>query len=182
MPARHVLSGNPALIGDPSLSHGAAIDTCGLPHLLSGKERMVGGGDEAVMALARDLYSLSHLRAGSHDTPEAMFMRQNLITDLHIFNRDQAPTGCDGRSCWKAGGASDKKVNWSDMVGLNLGEIAEKGGEVLAGGPAMVVVDRHGAETMLKHGPRKLVDLADARAFPSEGLPSDRGGLNAAAN
>jgi hypothetical protein len=66
-----------------------------------------------------------------------------------------------------AGGSANKKVNWSDMVGLDLGEVAEEGGEVLALLPAMVVIDRHGSEAVLQDGPRELVDLADAGAFPA---------------
>jgi hypothetical protein len=81
-----------------------------------------------------------------------------------------------------AGGSANKKVNWSDMMGLDLGEVAEKRCEVLAGLPAVVILDRHGSEAVLQDGARELVDLADAGAFPAERMPSDGCGLNAAAN
>lgn len=76
---------------------------------------------------------------------------------------------CDAEGL--AGGSANKKVNWSDMVGLDLCEVAEKGGEVLAGLPAVVIFDRHGAEAVLQDGARELVDLAHAGAFPAQGLP-----------
>ena len=66
-----------------------------------------------------------------------------------------------------AGGSANKKVNWSDMVGLDFREVAKERGEVLAWLPAMVVLDRHGSEAMLQDGARELVDLADAGAFPA---------------
>lgn len=81
-----------------------------------------------------------------------------------------------------AGGSANKKVNWSDMVGLDLCEVAKERGEVLARLPAMVGVDRHSAAAMLKDGARELVDLADAGAFPAQGLPCYRGGLYSTAH
>jgi hypothetical protein len=87
---------------------------------------------------------------------------------------------CDAEGL--AGGASDKKVNWSNVVLLNLSEVAEHRREVLARGPAVVVIDRHSAEAMLKDGPRELVDLAYAGAFPSERLPCGRGRLDPTAH
>ena len=102
-----------------------------------------------------------------------MLMRQHLIADPHCLNRDKAARAGDHRAFRKARCSADKKVNWSDMMGLDLGKVAEKGGEVLAGLPAMVVIDRHSAEAVLQDGARELVDLADAGAFPAKGFPSD---------
>jgi hypothetical protein len=56
------------------------------------------------------------------------------------------------RSCDRerlAGGASDKKVNWSDMVCLDLGKIPEQGDDVRLRGVAMIPIDRDRAKPLL---------------------------------
>ena len=58
-----------------------------------------------------------------------------------------------------ARGASDKKVNWSDMVSLDLGEVAEQRQDIRLRGVAVVVVNRLGAEALLQDGAGEWLDF-----------------------
>jgi hypothetical protein len=58
-----------------------------------------------------------------------------------------------------AGGSSDKKVNWSDMVGLDLGEVPEQGDDVRLRGVAVIPIDRDRAEAVFENGAREGFDF-----------------------
>ncbi len=81
-----------------------------------------------------------------------------------------------------AGGAADKKVNWSDMVLLDLREVPEEGKDVAFRAVAMIPIDGQRAQPLLKHGAREGVDLGKTGRCPAERMPGDGCGLDAAAN
>src|SRR3546814_8663250 len=76
-------------------------------------------------------------------------------------------------------GSSDfKKVNWSDMMGLDLGEVAENRRIILTGRPAMVPVDGDAAVALLEHGAGEGLDFGKADGRPAERVPGDGRGLD----
>jgi hypothetical protein len=72
-----------------------------------------------------------------------------------------------------AGGPAAKKVNWSDMVRLDLCKIAEQRRIIEAGGKAMIPANRDRAEPLGQHGSWELLDLAVADALPAKGRRCD---------
>jgi hypothetical protein len=82
-----------------------------------------------------------------------------------------------------AGGSSDKKVNWSDMVFLNVGEVAEQRRGIGLRAVAIIVeIGGLRAKAMLQHRAWEGFDLAETSGGPAQRMPSCRGGLDAAAN
>lgn len=72
-----------------------------------------------------------------------------------------------------AGGASDKKVNWSDMVGLNLGEVVEERRDVAAGGVAVIPIYGGRTVALLKDSARECLNLRISDALEVEAFVGD---------